>query len=266
MPRTVPFDTSYEQIRKFENTAFALLFFSSILILLEWLLSKAYSENFITVIEIVKEFSRVLSYVGMLSYLLINLLARILFHTVEKRKRNDLIDNSFGTRYADENTEGYYNNSETHIGVKKLALNSYESSFHTENTLKYMLYKNLFYLVLFSIPFFLSIFSKNGNEIVRLLFEISIPLTLLSQFVIMFIYFQNVLEINERFKIELTNIGDKEMGQDDFAKLLIPVLDYYSIKAWANINLDSKIFMKYNRIISDKWTIRKENLKLIRTR
>lgn len=261
MPRIVPFDTNYDQIRKFENTAFILLIISSILIFSNWLLSKAFSDNINDEIETLKEVARVISYVGMVLYLLINLLAKILFHTVEKRKRNDLIDNSFGTKYSNENTEGYYNNSETQVGVKKLALNSYESSFHTENTLKYMLYKNLVYLVIFSVPFLLSIFSKNGSEIVRLLFEISIPLTLLSQLVIMLIYYQNVLEINERFKIELTNIGDKEMGQGDIAKLLIPVMEYYSIKAWANINLDSKIFMKYNKAISEKWTKRKENLK-----
>jgi hypothetical protein len=81
----------------------------------------------------------------------------------------------------------------------------------------------------------------------------------------MLIYYLNVLEINERFKIELTNIGDKEMGQDDIAKLLIPVMEYYNIKAWANINLDSKIFLKYNETISEKWTKRKDNLKRITT-
>lgn len=261
MPRIVPFDANYDQIRKFENTAFILLIISSILIFSNWLLSKVFSDNFNNEIENLKEVSKVVSYVGMVLYILINLLTKILFHTVEKRKRNDLIDNSFGTKYSNENTEDYYNNSETEVGVKKLALNSFESSFHTENTLKNMLYKNLVYLVIFSVPFLLSIFSKNGSEIVRLLFEISIPVTLLSQLVIMLIYYQNVLEINERFKIELTNIGDKEMGKDDIAKLLIPVIEYYSIKAWANINLDSKIFMKYNEAISEKWTKRKENLR-----
>jgi hypothetical protein len=261
MTRIVPFDTNYDQIRKFENTAFVLLIISSSLIFLNWLLSKFFPDNLNNEIETAEDVSKVISYVGMVLYLLINLLSKILFYTVEKRKRNDLIDNSFGTKYSNENTEGYYNNSETQFGVMKLALNSYESSFHTENTLKYMLYKNLVYLVIFSVPFLLSIFSKNGSEIVILLFEINIPLTLLSQLLIMLIYYLNVLEINERFKIELTNIGDKEMGKYDIAKLLIPVMEYYNIKAWANINLDSKIFLKYNETISEKWTKRKDNLK-----
>jgi hypothetical protein len=261
MTRVVPFDTNYDQIRKFENAAFTLLIISSILIFSNWVLVKIFSEKPFEEIQTIIEIARVISYVAMVLYLLINLFSKILFHSVEKRKRNDLIDNSFGTKYSNENTEGYYNNSEANFGVKKLALNSYESSFHTENTLKLMLHKNLIYLVIISIPFLLSIFSKNGQEIVRLLFEISIPLSLLTQLIIMLIYYQNVLEINERFKIELTNIGDKKIEQIDFAKLLIPVIEYYSIKAWANINLDSKIFLKNNKTISEKWNKRKENLK-----
>ncbi len=261
MPRIVPFDTNYDQIRKLDRIAFVLLVISASLILINWVLTKFFFDTSIKEIVTVKEIAKVISYASMTIYLLIKLLTKILFHTVEKRKRNDLIDNSFGTKYSNENTEGYYNNTETKNGIKKLALNSYESSFHTENTLKQMLYKNLRILMILSIPFLLSIFSKNGSEIVRLLFEISIPLSLLSQFVILIIYYQNVLEINERFKIELTNIGLNELEQDDIPKLLIPVMEYYSIKAWANTNLDSKIFIKHNDRVSKDWERRKKNLK-----
>lgn len=260
MTRFVPFDTNYDQIRKYEKSAFVLLLLSSLLILVNWYVTKFFNDEINKQYNECKEFSKVISYVSMVGYLIINLISKILFHKIEKRKRNDLIDNSFGTNYSDENTIGYYNNNETENGIKKLALNSYESSFHTENTLKLMLYKNLVILVLLSIPFLLSIFSKGGSDIVRLLFEISIPLTLISEFVIMLIYFLNVSEINERFKIELTNIGKRSIIDKDIPKLLIPVMEYYSMKAWANTNLDSKIFNKNNERVSVKWKSRKEKL------
>jgi hypothetical protein len=260
MTRFVPFDTNYDQIRKLEKSAFILLLLSSLLILINWYVTKFFNDEINKQYDQIKEIAKVISYVSMVGYLIMNLISKILFHNIEKRKRNDLIDNSFGTNYSDENTTGYYNNNETENGIKKLALNSYESSFHTENTLKLMLYKNLVIIVLLSIPFLLSIFSKGGSDIVRLLFEISIPLTLISEFVIMLIYFLNVSEINERFKIELTNIGKKSIIDKDIPKLLIPVMEYYSIKAWANINLDSKIFNKNNDRVSVKWKSRKEKL------
>ena len=253
MTRFVPFETNYDQIKKLEKSAFVLLVISALLIIASWAFKKFFDEEIINQYNYLIEVAKVISYASMVGFLVINLLTKILFHNVEKRKRNDLIDNSFGTTYSDENTSGYYNNEETENGIKKLALNSYESAFHTENTLKYMLYKSLIILVLMCIPFLISVFTKGGSDIVRLLFEISIPLTLLSQFAMMLIFYLNVSEINERFKIELTNIGTGKLNKKDVPKLIIPVMEYYSIKSWANTNLDSKIFEKYNDKISHKW-------------
>ncbi|CAD0007819.1 hypothetical protein [Flavobacterium salmonis] len=262
MTRIVPFDSNYDQIRKLEKTAFVFLFITALLILLNWFLLKFYSVKMLSPYNDWLELGKTISYVSMIGYLIINIISRVLFHSAEKKKRNDLIDNSFGTKYSDENTIGYYNNDEVEQGIKKLALNSYESSFHTENTLKLMLYKAVIYLIILSVPFLLSIFTKNGGDIVRLLFEISIPMTLFFEFIIMLIYYLNVSEINERFKIEFTNIGKSNLSERDYPKLLIPVMEYYSIKAWANTSLDSKIFKKNNDRISEKWNERK--IKLIR--
>ncbi len=183
MARNVPFDSKYDLIRRLEKSAFYLLIVSAILILANWTISKFFNPTINTEYEHAKDLAKVVSYVSMICYLIIKLVAKILFHNVEKLKRNDLIDNAFGTNYSDANTTEYYNNDDSEYGIKKLALNSYESSFHTENTLKLMLYKNLIILAVISIPFFLSIFSKCGSDIVRMLFEISIPLTLISEFI-----------------------------------------------------------------------------------
>lgn len=260
MNRLVPFDANYDQIRKLETTAFVFLLITAMIILTNWLLLKFSNEKTISEYADLLEVAKTVSYVSMVGYLIINVISKILFHTAEKKKRNDLIDNSFGTKYSDENTVGYYNNDEVESGIKKLALNSYESSFHTENTLKLMLYKGLIYLIILSIPFFLSIFTKNGGDIVRLLFEISIPATLFFEFIIMLIYYLNVCEINERFKIEFTNIGKTNLSERDYPKLLIPIMEYYSMKAWSNTNLDSTIFNRNNERISQKWKERKTKL------
>lgn len=261
MTRYVPFDRKYDQIRNLEKIAFILLIVSAVVILANWILGKFFDKTINENNFQLKDLAKVISYVSMVSYLVIKLVAKILFHKVEKLKRNDLIDNSFGTSYSDDNTSGYYNNNEAENGIRKLALNTYESAFHTENTLKPMLYKNLIVLVIISIPFLISIFSKDGNDFVRLLFELSIPLTLTSDFVILLVYYLNVSGINERFKIEFTNLENDKLTDSDVPKLIIPVMEYFSLKAWANTNLDSNIFNKNNEKISKKWIIRKEKLK-----
>lgn len=80
---------------------------------------------------------------------------------------------------------------------------------------------------------------------------------MISQFTVLIIFYLNVLTINERFKIELTNIGSREITESDIPKLLIPIMEYYNTKSWANTNLDSKIFNKYNAVVSQNWERRK---------
>lgn len=264
MTRHVPFDTKYDQIRMLEKSAFICLLVSAVLIFANWILGKFFTVKINENYSHLKDIAQVVSYVSMVIYLALNVAVKILFYIVEKLKRNDLIDNSFGTSYSDNNTTGYYNNDETETGVKKLALNTYESAFHTENTLRLMLYKKTILIIVISVPFLLSIFSKGGNDIIRLLFEISIPLTLLSDYVILIVYYLNVLNINERFKIEFTNLESDELKDGDVPKLIVPIFEYYCIKAWANANLDSKIFNKNNEKISKDWQVRKGKFSKLR--
>jgi len=212
MSRIVPFDSNYTTVRKFEKSAFYCLLFSAIAIIYLWLIPKveplfSFKISSTTIIDLVK----VLSYVSMIGYIGLSSVAKYLFYSAEKVKRGDLIDNSFGTCYSDCNSAGYYNNDDIPFGVKKLAINTYESSFHTEQTLRKMLFKYAMKMLIFSIPFLVSIFSIGGNDVVRLLFEISIPLIMLSQFFIIIVYYTGVKSVNECFKIELTNIGNKAM-------------------------------------------------------
>jgi len=230
MSRIVPFDSNYTTVRKFEKSAFYCLLFSAIAIIYLWLIPKveplfSFKISSTTIIDLVK----VLSYVSMIGYIGLSSVAKYLFYSAEKVKRGDLIDNSFGTCYSDCNSAGYYNNDDIPFGVKKLAINTYESSFHTEQTLRKMLFKYAMKMLIFSIPFLVSIFSIGGNDVVRLLFEISIPLIMLSQFFIIIVYYTGVKSVNECFKIELTNIGNKAIEVKDNARFLKPVLDYYNV-------------------------------------
>lgn len=261
MNRIVPFDSDYTTVSEFEKFAFYCLLFSAFAIIYLWIVPKIepliqFKISSETILHLVK----VLSYVSMIGYIGLSSIAKYLFYSAEKIKRGDLIDNSFGTCYSDCNSEGYYNNDEISHGMKKLAINTYESSFHTEHILRKMLFKYVKKMLLLSIPFLISIFSIGGSDIVRLLFEISIPLIMLSQFFILIVYHTGVKGVNECFKIELTNIGSKNVEVKENAKLLKPILDYYNIKSWATTNLDSAIFKKLNNQISSQWIKRKEKL------
>ena len=89
MTRFVPFDANYDQIRRLEKTSFTLLVVSALLIMLNWILTKLFDNQVNTQYNDIKELAKVISYVSMVGYLIINVISKILFHNVEKRKRND---------------------------------------------------------------------------------------------------------------------------------------------------------------------------------
>jgi len=262
MIRNVPFETSYNYIRKVEKAAFICLVVSAILTIVNWILPTHINWMNDNLLDYFKDKLKAINYLSMVVYLLTNIFIKIAFNLVEKRKRDDLIDNSFNTNFSDENTVGYYNNKEINPGIMKLALNSFESSFHTENTLKFMLFNKFYKLMTFGLLFVFSSFSTDGSTTIRLLFEISIPLVLLNDVIVIGYYYFNVININKVFTIQFTNQGSKELTQQDIGKLLMPTIDYYSIKAWANTNLDSKIFQNHNEEFSKKWKTRKERIGL----
>jgi hypothetical protein len=262
MTREVPFETSYGHIRNVEKAAFICLIISAVLTIINWVIPNHIDLISDKLLEYFKDKIKTVNYVSTIVYILTNIFVKIAFNLVEKRKRDDLIDNSFDTNFLDENTLGYYNNLEMAPGIKKLALNSFESSFHTENTLKYMLFRKFYKLMTFGLIFVFSIFSAEGSNTIRLLFEISIPIILLNDVVVIGYYYFNVININKVFTIQFTNIGSKELTHQDIGKILMPTIDYFSIKAWANTNLDSKIFKNHNEEFSKKWNIRKAGLSL----
>lgn len=262
MNKKIPFNTRYSTIRKFEITAYYFLIASAIIVTIVWLEPQLnFTDEFRRDISPYVEILQTLIYAIMIGYWLLTLIAKFLFKEAEKYKRDDLIDNSFGSKYSNDNTEGYYNNEDSQYGMKRLALNTYESSFHTENTLSKMLYRLSIKVLIISVPFVISIFSQDGSGVVRLLFKISIPLMLITELALTLSYYYSVKNINERFKIELLKIGKNKLKIKDYSSLLIPIMRYYCVKSWANINLSETIFNKYNESISEKWIAIKDSLK-----
>lgn len=260
MTRYVPFEPDYDIVRKLEKASMFLLILSAILILANLIISKLFNNESTNCCATIMEAVQICSYVTMSCYLIVEFCIKYRFFEAESKTRQDLIDNSFATKYSVENTEGYYNNTEIKAGIKRLALNTYESSFHTANTLKIMARNSIIAIIPIIIIFLISIFSKNGSGVIRTMVEISLPVFLLYQLMHLCKYLNRVRETNKQFKSILTDAKCDELTNKETSKLLYQVLEYHSIKAWANINLDSKIFNKHNEAISKKWNREKENL------
>ena len=59
--------------------------------------------------------------------------------SAEDIRRKGLIDNSYGTKYCDKDSDEYYDNEEIDEGLYKLLINLFENSFYTKESLNKML-------------------------------------------------------------------------------------------------------------------------------
>ncbi|MBB6463327.1 hypothetical protein [Flammeovirga kamogawensis] len=258
MSRIVPFDISYKRIDFIDLLSFIFLLISASSIIVKWTYIIFFEKQHPIIKDDLLNVTLNVSNSFMLFYLVLNLFIKIRFHLLENNRRVDLFDNSFGSTLSDDNTVGYFNNEEMSLGMKKLALNTYESSYHTEGTLSKMLERKLYLYIPLLMIFIISIISNGGKGLIRFAIEISVPIIILSQYVILIFYYLGVKKVNNLFRTVLDNIGHKNLRKDDVPKLLRLIMEYNTTQAWANTHLNSSIFHKNNERVSNKWNEIKE--------
>ncbi len=87
--------------------------------------------------ELCKTCLSILNIICILLFFTLEIIADfILFPQSEQKRRDDFLDNSFGSRFASENSIGYYNNENVAAGLYKAACNMFENTFFTYSLVK----------------------------------------------------------------------------------------------------------------------------------
>lgn len=68
----------------------------------------------------------------------------IILPQADSKRRDDFIDNSFGSKLSPVNSIGFYDNDEIRIGLYKTAVNLFENCFFTYSLVKLLTVKKLF--------------------------------------------------------------------------------------------------------------------------
>lgn len=249
MARIVPFSSHYKVVDLFDLLSKIALWASAILSLIVLALDifdeeqryKLVSQNFNMGVTI-----------GSLCVLVIDLLHNYLFHKAEFNRKRDFIDNSFNSKLNDRESEEYFTNDEKSPGVYKLGVNCFENSFHSKNTLKYMVRRALIVNgILFLLFLALMFFSE--HRVLASLLQIALPISIVIQTIKLLILRAEVTEIYERFKVIM-----HPSTQHQDAVIIANVMQYEKALSWATISLSSKIFNKYNAELSIEWNMIKQ--------
>lgn len=174
-------------------------------------------------------------------------------NNAEKKRRNDLFDNSFSTKYNHDKSEGYYSNDEIPNGIYKMAINVFQNCFWslTISTKMKEREKNK-NLIIGGIIALFAIFGFIRNTI-------SIPVLqifLSQEFLIKYIKLDRYNKELENIFNELKEMFSKNLIdniENEQAKLLNVIIKYECNILNFKIDLDSDIYSNENDRLEKEW-------------
>lgn len=178
----------------------------------------------------------------------------ILLPLADNKRRDDFIDNSFGTKFSIKNSVGYYDNDDVELGIYKAAVNQFESCFYTYSLVKLSTISKIVIpsIILFS----MTIFAYYGFS------EVPFALTILQAFFsanILGNLIKHLILMNRLASIQdsWVELFQKENFKNDAAKyqpsILRYILLYETLNSKINANISSKIFNRHNSKLMSDW-------------
>lgn len=243
--RIVPHDVSYEKVARLNLNAERVLYISTVLSIGISLL------GYYNLWDGLKTTLIGVNIILICLFAYLDNRGQYIFTKAEMKRRLDYLDNSFDTNFSGKKSQNYFTNEKLSPGIYKLAVNSFENCFHTQFVMSKMFAKILPQTILIIIAFLVSAYIGN-REVVRLFFELSLPIILVQR-LIKAIFFTSRLEtILDGFK-HLFNDLLKSDIDNKTAEALKHILDYETALSWASMPTSSKIFFKYKDQLAQDW-------------
>ncbi len=265
MAKYVPYQESYDNLLNCDKWAKRTMWISTglagILFGLEFVQTKPEWLEWLT------KSVTILNCIAILAFAVLDIYIRITFQRVRYNKRLDLLDNSFGTTFLNENSEEYYSNNELNNSLYKLAVNCFESNFFTVKIAKKMKRELIIKLAAVCIVFIAT--APLGDKWFVQFLQLSLPVLLATDY-IKHHYFvedtnRNLLEFQSLF----TSIKGRYNSTDSYkdlhveAQLCKLIVNYESSIAAAAILLDKKIYDDNNPQLTKEWNNMKVRYQIV---
>lgn len=182
----------------------------------------------------------------------------ILKNDAENERRKTMISNAFDVNITSNKTKNYYNNKLA-PSIKKLGVDSFESTLFTRENLCYMIKINGIKMLFIVIMWIIIIFNIGEENTLLTLVQGMFSAEILLNYFKMVYYYARVKKIYDGFYILFVT---KKYNQDKDLPILIDyVIEYESVKSYCHIMLSSNFFNKTNNILSEKWNEIQNNIK-----
>lgn len=245
MARYSPQDKYFNIMKKIESIKTIVFYISIIGSVIVPLLNSKIFNSFFTIISIAV-------------LLMLELQSDKYRHKAQKSRRNDLLDNAFGTNFNYDRSSGYFTNDEVSEGMYKLGVDIFQNCFWSLEISNKMKVIELIKMCIGAIAILLLAIIGFANNV------LSIPVLqifLSGEFIAKYI---KIAEYNSDLEVifnelkELFDNKNKELIEKEDVKLLKIILSYECNTSNYKIDLDTNIFRKVNQDLEVKWaTIKK---------
>lgn len=172
------------------------------------------------------------------------------WYNAESKRRKSCIKDAFGVDTIDENVEEYYNNSST-PSFKKYVLNTFENVFFSKNIAQKMIsFSAIKSIISFVVFILICIFIKN-DDIILIISQTVFSANNICGTLSLLVYKHRLETLYDDFYRSLITVGINQ--QKEKVLLLSNIVEYESIKAHYKVRLSTKIFNKYNSLLSSNW-------------
>ena len=201
----------------------------------------------------------VLNIIGISLFFFIEILIDyILLPQADNKRRDDFIDNSFGSKFSTKNSIGYYDNDEVEKGLYKASVNLFENCFFTYSLVKAITFSKIITpLIMLLLMMILSYYGIKevpfALSVLQALFSANIMGLLIKHIILL-----NKLSVILDNWILLFQNKDIKSHTYNYQSFIYRYwLQYETLHSKINAGISEKIFSKNNSTLTVEW----ENLK-----
>lgn len=168
----------------------------------------------------------------------------------ESERRKTLLANAFSINLTSKKTNGYYNNNLS-PSIKKLGVDSFESTLFTKKNLSMMIISEGVKTFIIFLLWLIIITKFNDKELFYTLTQTFFSFEILFKFIKIVYYYIAVDKIYDDFYHLF--ITKKYNDSEEQALVLEYVMNYECLKTYCHILLSNKNFKKINEKLSVEW-------------
>ncbi len=197
----------------------------------------------------------ILNIIGISLFFCIELINEfILLPQADNKRRDDFIDNSFGSKFSTNNSVGYYDNDEINKGLYKASVNLFENCFFTYSLVKIAtISKIIMPTIMLLLTIVLAFYGFKQVPIALTVLQAIFSANILGLLIKHFILLNKLSTIQDTWILLFQNSDLKTDTHKYQTHIYKYWLQYETLHSKINAGISDKIFTKNNVLLTDEW-------------